>query len=66
MKLKRVVAMPFAVVADLATLGNMGGRSFTQQLFDAERRERSMEHERELVRLAVDMQRAEGKGVGNV
>lgn len=62
MKLKRVVAMPFAVVADLATLGNMGGRSFTQQLFDAERRERSMEHERELVRLAVDMQRAEGKG----
>jgi len=39
MKLKRILAMPFTVVADIATLGNMGERSFTQQLFDAERRE---------------------------
>lgn len=61
MKLKRVFAMPFAVVADLATLGNMGGRSFTQQLFDAEWREKSMEHEKELLRLAVQMQCSEGK-----
>lgn len=40
MKLIRILAMPFTVVADVASLGNMGGRSFTQQLFDADRHER--------------------------
>ena len=39
MKLKRIVAMPLCLAADILTLGNMGERSFTQQLFDAERRE---------------------------
>ena len=39
MKLKRILAIPFAVAADVVTLGNMGDRSFTQQVFDAERRE---------------------------
>jgi hypothetical protein len=40
MKLKRILAMPFALAADVVTLGNMGDRSFTQQVFDSERRER--------------------------
>jgi hypothetical protein len=53
MKLKRIMAMPFALVADVVTLGNMGERPFTQQLFDAERRERSMEHEKALIELAI-------------
>lgn len=39
MKLSRILAMPFAVVADVVSLGNMGDRSFTQQLFDAESRD---------------------------
>ena len=40
MKLTRILSMPFALAADVVTLGNMGERSFTQQVFDAERRER--------------------------
>ena len=39
MKLSRIFSIPFALVADVVTLGNMGDRSFTQQVFDAERRE---------------------------
>lgn len=46
MKLRRIVALPFAFVADAATLGNIGGnRSFTQQVFDTESRERRSEQE---------------------
>jgi lipoprotein signal peptidase len=39
MKIKRIASLPFAMLADVVTLGNMGDRSFTQQVFDAERRE---------------------------
>jgi hypothetical protein len=56
--------MPFTLVADIATLGNMGGRSYTQQLFDAERNERSLAHERELIRLAVEIAKAERAAQG--
>ena len=57
MKLRRIVALPFALVADAATLGNIGSTegSFTQQLFDSEERERRSERElaalREICRL---------------
>lgn len=40
MKLKRIATLPFAMVADVVTLGNMGDTSFTQQVFNAEKRER--------------------------
>lgn len=41
MKLKRIATLPFALIADIASCGNIGGnRSFTQQVFDAEKRER--------------------------
>ena len=43
MKLLRALAIPFTVAADVATLGNMGERSFTQQLFDADRRDKDAE-----------------------
>lgn len=39
MKISRILSIPFAVAADVVTLGNMGDRSFTQQVFDAERRD---------------------------
>lgn len=48
MKLKRIAALPFALAADVVTLGNMGERSFTQQVFDAERRE---QHDRAVLDL---------------
>jgi hypothetical protein len=57
MRLKRILAVPFALAADVVTLGNMGERSFTQQLFDAERREKSMAHELALLGLAVEIGR---------
>ena len=60
-RLKRVIAIPFTLLADLATLGNMGERSFTQQLFDAERREQYDREVREaaefLVRIVEAMNR---------
>ncbi len=46
MKLGRILTIPFALAADAATLGNIAGdRSFTQQVFDAERRDRRFEQE---------------------
>jgi hypothetical protein len=48
MRLKRVIAVPFALLADVVTLGNMGDRSFTQQIFDAERREQYAREAREV------------------
>lgn len=45
MKLRRIIALPFALIADAATLCNIGERSFTQQVFDAEERERRSEQE---------------------
>lgn len=50
MKFTRILATPFALLADIATLGNMGDRSFTQQLFDAERREQERRDVVELLR----------------
>lgn len=43
MKLKNILAMPFAVIADVASLGNMGGRSFTQQVIDKDRNEQAVD-----------------------
>jgi hypothetical protein len=62
MKAKRICAMPFTMLADLVTLGNMGGRSFTQQLFDAEQREQSIECELALVEIAARMLSADHAG----
>ncbi len=50
-KFTRILTIPFAAVADLATLGNLGGRSFTQQVFDADRQEQE-------VKLVVDLVKA--------
>ena len=43
MKLKNILSIPFAVVADIASLGNMGGRSFTQQVMDKDREEQAVD-----------------------
>jgi len=43
MKFTRILSIPVAVVADLCTLGNMGDRSFTQQVFDGDRRDQEAE-----------------------
>jgi hypothetical protein len=58
MKLKRILAIPFAVAADLATLGNMGGRGFTEQLFDAERREQRELETLRALKAITDLARA--------
>jgi hypothetical protein len=57
-KLKRILAVPFALAADVVTLGNMGDRSFTQQVFDAERREQRVKETEEAARLLVELLRA--------
>lgn len=43
MKIKNAMLIPLAIVADIATLGNMGERSFTQQLFDSDEKERMID-----------------------
>ena len=43
MKLKNILSIPFAVVADIASLGNMGGRSFTQQVMEKDREEQAVD-----------------------
>jgi hypothetical protein len=55
-KLKRIAVLPFALVADAATLGNIGApRSFTQQVFDAERQEQEAERDHAALRLLTDI-----------
>ncbi len=56
MRLRRICALPFAFIADAATLGNIGAeRSFTQQVFDAERREQRVKEELELLHEMVQL-----------
>ena len=43
MKLKNIAALPFALVADVVSLGNMGGRSFTQQVLDKDTHEKEVD-----------------------
>jgi hypothetical protein len=57
-KLKRILALPLAVAADAVTLGNFGQRMFTQQVFDAERREQNDRNAERAVRLAIALIRA--------
>lgn len=61
MKFMRALSLPFAVAADLATLGNMGGRSFTQQVFDSERREQEFKAITEVAK-AIAAQRGSSNG----
>ena len=59
MKLHRLISLPFTFVADVATLGNIGGdRSFTQQVFDAEERERAMKEAKDLAEAIATIVRA--------
>jgi len=59
MKLTRIATIPFALVADVLTLGNMGERSFTQQVFDAEERERREDEARKAIALLAEIIRKE-------
>jgi hypothetical protein len=68
MRLQRILALPFTLLADAATLGNIGGeRTFTQQVFDAERREQRSQWElaalKEITRL-LDVSMKEGRDHG--
>ena len=58
MKLSRILSVPFALAADVVTLGNMGDRSFTQQVFDAERREQLAKQEAEAVKALAELFRS--------
>lgn len=59
MKLTRILSVPFAVAADVISLGNIGGnRSFTQQVFDAERDEQYNRECKEAVLLLAELARA--------
>ncbi len=58
MKLKRIVAMPFALLADVVSCGNIGGkRSFTQQVMDAEKRERDLDEVTKILEIIVRAQK---------
>lgn len=59
MKLTRILSIPFALAADVVTLGNMGDRSFTQQVFDSERSEREAREYLEALRLLAAIAKKE-------
>ena len=55
MKITRILAIPFTIVADVATLGNMGRGSFTGRLFDAERYEQRCKAEEDALRALCEL-----------
>ncbi len=57
MKLTRILSIPFALVADVVTLGNMGDRSFTQQVFDAEQEERAVDAAVQIIKARKECQK---------
>ncbi len=60
MKLHRLLSLPFTFIADAATLGNIGGdRSFTQQVFDAEKREREIQEAKDFAEAVATIVRAQ-------
>lgn len=61
MKLKRIVAMPFALLADVVSCGNIGGnRSFTQQVMDADRRDQQTEEAIALLKVLLNKESTNG------
>lgn len=55
MKLKNILALPFAMVADVASLGNIGGdRSFMGQIIDKDEREQERDALVKMVRLLTE------------
>lgn len=58
MKIRRILSIPFAIAADVVTLGNIGDRSFTQQVFDAERRDQQRKEAEQAVEAIVSLLRA--------
>jgi len=59
MKLKNILSIPFAVVADIASLGNMGGRSFTQQVMDKDREEQAVDDLCKIIKSIKDADKQE-------
>ena len=59
MKIKRLLSLPFTFIADVVTLGNVGGhRSFTQQVFDAEQHEQHVKEQLDALRAMADLIKA--------
>ena len=61
MKLHRILTLPFAFAADVVTFGNIGGRSYTQQVFDAERYEQGMQAVKVFAEMVVELAKEEKK-----
>ena len=59
MKLKNIFSIPFAVIADIASLGNMGGRSFTQQVMDKDRAEQAVDDLCKIIKSIKDADKQE-------
>jgi len=58
MKFKRIIAMPFVLAADVITLGKMGEGSFTQDMFNAEKREQQIEAECKAIKTIAELVKA--------
>jgi hypothetical protein len=58
MKLSRIIAIPFALAADVVTLGKLGDGSYTSDLFTAERREQQSKETIETMKAIAELIRA--------
>lgn len=62
MKLKNVFSIPFSLIADVITLGNLGDESFTEKVFRNDREERQTE---ELLKLMKILSEGKDNGTSN-
>jgi hypothetical protein len=59
-KLHRLLSLPFTFIADVATLGNIGGdRSFTGRVFDAEQHEQNVKAVVDIAKALAEIVKAE-------
>ena len=58
MKIKRIISIPFAAIADVATLGKFGEGSFMRDIFEAEKQEQKNKCDIENLKLAIEILKA--------
>ena len=53
MKFSRILALPLAAVADIVTLGDMGGKTYTSRVLEAQRRDDQFQRELQALKAAT-------------
>jgi len=57
MKFSRLLSIPFTLIADAVSLGNMGEGSFTQQIFDDERADQEKRQFLDEIKIIIELKK---------